>query len=73
LELQREGLVSKKIYPAIPPRVEYSLTSRAKELEVILKELGEWLGDGKLLKKRSPGQQSLLLEQFKSLRSLIER
>ena len=42
LELEREGLVSKKIYPEIPPKVEYSLTIQAKELEVILKELGRW-------------------------------
>ena len=43
LELEREGLVSKKIYPEIPPKVEYSLTRRAKELEVILKDLGRWV------------------------------
>jgi DNA-binding HxlR family transcriptional regulator len=42
LELQREGLVTKKIYPEIPPKVEYALTIRAKELEVILKELARW-------------------------------
>src|SRR5205823_9335663 len=42
LELEREGLVTKKIYPEIPPRVEYALTMRAKELEVILKELARW-------------------------------
>jgi DNA-binding HxlR family transcriptional regulator len=42
LELEREGLVSKKIYPEIPPKVEYSLTIQAKELEVILRELGRW-------------------------------
>jgi DNA-binding HxlR family transcriptional regulator len=42
LELEREGLVSKKIYPQIPPKVEYSLTIRAKELGVILRELGKW-------------------------------
>jgi DNA-binding HxlR family transcriptional regulator len=41
-ELERGGLVSKKIYPEIPPKVEYRLTPRAKELRVILKELGTW-------------------------------
>ncbi|MFI5422441.1 MAG: winged helix-turn-helix transcriptional regulator [Nitrososphaerales archaeon] len=39
LELEREGLVAKKIYPEIPLKVEYALTIRAKELEVILKGL----------------------------------
>jgi DNA-binding HxlR family transcriptional regulator len=42
LELEREGLVSKKIYPEVPPKVEYRLTVRAKELGVIMKELGTW-------------------------------
>src|ERR687895_1649867 len=42
LELEREGLVSKKIYPEIPPRVEYRLTARSRELGVILKDLGAW-------------------------------
>jgi DNA-binding HxlR family transcriptional regulator len=41
-ELEHEGLVSKKIYPEIPPKVEYRLTLRAKELRVIFKELGTW-------------------------------
>jgi DNA-binding HxlR family transcriptional regulator len=43
LELEREGLVSKKIYPEVPPRVEYSMTPQAKELEVIIKELARWV------------------------------
>ncbi|MBV9667084.1 MAG: helix-turn-helix transcriptional regulator [Nitrososphaeraceae archaeon] len=42
LELEREGLISKKIYPEIPPKVEYSITPQAKELETIIKELGKW-------------------------------
>jgi DNA-binding HxlR family transcriptional regulator len=42
LELEREGLISKKIYPEIPPKVEYRLTVQARELGVILKELGRW-------------------------------
>jgi DNA-binding HxlR family transcriptional regulator len=42
LEMEREGLISKKIYPEIPPKVEYRLTARARELGIILKELGVW-------------------------------
>jgi DNA-binding HxlR family transcriptional regulator len=41
-ELEREGLVSKKIYPEIPPKVDYRLTFRAEELRVIFKKLGTW-------------------------------
>jgi len=42
LELEREDLISKRIYPEIPPKVEYSLTAQAKELTVIFKELWKW-------------------------------
>jgi DNA-binding HxlR family transcriptional regulator len=42
LEMEREGLISKKIYLEIPPRVEYRLTARARELGTILRDLGEW-------------------------------
>jgi DNA-binding HxlR family transcriptional regulator len=42
LDMEREGLISKKIYPEIPPKVEYRLTPRARELGVILNDLGEW-------------------------------
>ncbi|MGG6459936.1 MAG: winged helix-turn-helix transcriptional regulator [Candidatus Eiseniibacteriota bacterium] len=42
LDLDREGLISKQIYPEIPPRVEYRLTTRAKELETVLKDLNRW-------------------------------
>lgn len=41
-ELEREGLISKKVYAEIPSRVEYSLTRPAKELENILEGLGKW-------------------------------
>ncbi|MGC2573464.1 MAG: helix-turn-helix domain-containing protein [Candidatus Nitrosopolaris sp.] len=50
LELEREGLVSKKIYPEVPPKVEYRLTVRAKELGVIMKELGTWASRWKVPK-----------------------
>jgi DNA-binding HxlR family transcriptional regulator len=43
LDLERKGLISKKIYAEIPPRVEHRLTVQARELEVILRELGKWV------------------------------
>ena len=42
LELEREGLISKKIYAEIPPKVEYRLTVQARELGILLKEIGRW-------------------------------
>ena len=35
-ELEQEGLITKKIYPQIPLKVEYRLTTKAKDLELIL-------------------------------------
>lgn len=41
-DLEKEGLVYKKIYPEVPLRVEYSMTKQARELESILEILGKW-------------------------------
>lgn len=41
-ELEREGLIQKKIFAEIPPRTEYKLTKQAKELEFVLEDLGDW-------------------------------
>ena len=41
-ELEQEGLITKKIYPEIPLKVEYSLTTKTKDLELILHSLNKW-------------------------------
>ena len=41
-ELERDGLVHRKIYPEVPPRVEYSLTSLGKTLEPVILSLKTW-------------------------------
>ena len=41
-ELEKEGLITKKIYPEIPIKVEYRLTTKAKDLEPILQSLDRW-------------------------------
>src|SRR4051812_43702629 len=40
--LERDGLVSRAMYPEVPPRVEYTLTSLAKTLGGIVGQLVEW-------------------------------
>lgn len=41
-ELEKDGLVIRKVYPVVPPKVEYKLSARGKSLEHILKGLDEW-------------------------------
>ncbi|HZD59760.1 MAG TPA: helix-turn-helix domain-containing protein [Anaerolineae bacterium] len=41
-ELEKEGILTKKIYPEVPPRVEYSLTPRGERLKSILLDLVNW-------------------------------
>ena len=40
--LERDGLVNRKVYPEIPPKVEYSLTPRGSSLAPILGALCDW-------------------------------
>lgn len=41
-ELESDGLVHRKEYPQIPPKVEYSLTERGKSLIPILDAMCDW-------------------------------
>jgi DNA-binding HxlR family transcriptional regulator len=40
--LERDGLVTRTVYPTIPPRVEYELTSLGRTLREPLGAIAEW-------------------------------
>jgi DNA-binding HxlR family transcriptional regulator len=41
-EMEKDGLVARKVYPVVPPKVEYSLTAYGRSLEPILKTMSDW-------------------------------
>lgn len=41
-ELEKDGLVHREVYPIVPPKVEYSLSSYGTTIIPILKELYKW-------------------------------
>ncbi|APH73081.1 transcriptional regulator [Aquibium oceanicum] len=40
--LERDGFVTRTVFPTIPPRVDYELTDLGRELLVPVQALGDW-------------------------------
>ena len=40
--LERDGFCTRKVFPTVPPRVEYELTELGRDLLVPVKALGDW-------------------------------
>lgn len=41
-ELESDGVIDRKVFAEVPPRVEYSLTKLGKSLNKIINELNHW-------------------------------
>lgn len=41
-ELEKEGLVERKVFTDVPVRVEYSLTDKGRALEGAIREVEKW-------------------------------
>lgn len=41
-ELEKDGLVNRKVYPQIPPKVEYSITKYGRTLLPVLETMHKW-------------------------------
>lgn len=52
--LEADGLLSRKVYPEVPPRVEYQLTELGQSLMPYLESLTNWAGEhiGTILESR---------------------
>src|ERR1700693_1935378 len=42
-ELERDGMIERKVFRQVPPRVDYSLTKEGKGIVPILEDLCEWV------------------------------
>jgi len=52
-ELERDGVIVRKVYPVVPPKVEYSLSKAGESLKPLLKAMQDW-GDEYLLRTNAP-------------------
>lgn len=53
-ELETDGIINRKVYPQIPPKVEYSLTPLGKTLKPVLAAMHKWAErHGAMLKHRT--------------------
>lgn len=41
-DLERDGIIKRKVYPVVPPKVEYSLTEKGMELKGVLDMMREF-------------------------------
>ncbi|WP_210526703.1 winged helix-turn-helix transcriptional regulator [Rubellimicrobium arenae] len=41
-ELERHGLVTRTVFPEVPPRVEYELTEAARDLRIVFEAIRHW-------------------------------
>lgn len=41
-ELERDGILQRKVYQQVPPKVEYLLTGYGKTLRPVMRELCQW-------------------------------
>jgi len=57
-DLERDGMISRRVYPEVPPRVEYSLTERGRTLEPVLALLFRWGVENVLEAKATAARQA---------------
>ena len=62
--LESDGLITRKAYPEVPPRVEYSISKRGNTLIPIIQDLIVWASQNmkKIVKDRKEAEEHLTAE-----------
>lgn len=60
-ELEADGIIKRKVYGQIPPKVEYSLTDEGRSLRKILVDMSDW-GNARVARKQQEGQKVQILD-----------
>lgn len=58
-ELEADGIISRRMYNQVPPKVEYSVTELGQSLETILRSLCQW-GENYAKKTFAEGEVQIL-------------
>ncbi|KRK50920.1 transcriptional regulator [Companilactobacillus kimchii DSM 13961 = JCM 10707] len=61
-ELEDDGIINRKVYSQIPPKVEYSLTDYGESLNKILEDLCVW-GEKDIERRKQKGENIILLNK----------
>ena len=61
-ELEDDGIITRKVYNQIPPKVEYSLTEYGHSLNKILEALCVW-GENDIEMRKQKGENIILLNK----------
>ncbi|TMV43414.1 winged helix-turn-helix transcriptional regulator [Paenibacillus mesophilus] len=64
-ELEEDQLIFRKVYPVVPPRVEYSLTEHGESLMPVLKMMYNWgkqYGEQVIWKDGRPCQENAIAD-----------
>lgn len=57
-ELEADGIISRKAYPEIPPRVEYSLSEKGESLRQVMTMMSEWSREHVIDKAYNPASNT---------------
>ena len=50
-QLESNGLIKRKVYPTVPPKVEYKLTDQGLEVLAIIDKLDVWVKDNRIISR----------------------